>query len=507
MTDQQPEQQPQAEMRLISSHAPAQDIHGGEGSRLHTLLRKAAKLAEGGDTNSGISAGTKTHLIDKIAARELRDFNATHSICLDAKEASSVGLGHRELHIHEVLDPLTRFSWQDTLNALVVDYWETGECFLEVAFESSKSRKITGLFHLESSQVEVVVEQENSSELFHYTVNGETGAGETTVMARWDGLVELRKRFDQPDVEDDKDGAKGEASLEQINRPANRATTSDASARSGTIVNSEIIHIRQSTNRSRYYGYPDYMSAVPSIELVQCMAQHEFDFYFNRGVPEFILFLLGKNIGGCFEKIEQLIQANQGVGNTRKTGVVSIPGDPAETKVQIEKLAMEEGGNDGFDKKSATLDMRIATAHGMPPQLANIALPGKIGGANEGPNAMLTFQMRKLGQAQKNFSRMLACTLGGDVTFGQPGSADASLKAEEFLAKGAKSEDDNGMPQFVQPGNGFNTILDGMTLGAAETLNTMREPLAGSGRDVGAGKLGGARDRGAQDPKKRPSTE
>lgn len=501
-----PVESPAEEMKLIRSVRESRDIHGGAGSKLFALLKKAAKVSadearrEQTETNAGISVGVKSHLIDKLTARELRDFNATHAICIDAKKASSVGLGHREQKIHDVLDPLTRFSWQDTLDALADDYWETGECFLEVVFgDQENPRLVTGLHHLESAQVEIEVEQENNSELYHYIVRGETGGAETLVMAKWGDLADLKQRFGQGEAPQ----GDGSALPEQVTRNANEVGERSVHGPIvGTIVNSEVIHIRQGTNRSRYYGYPDYMSAVPSIELVQCMTQHEFDFYFNRGVPEFMLFLLGKNIGKCWEKIEQLIKSNQGPGNSHKTGGVHIPGSPEEVKVQVEKLAMEEAGNSGFAEKSATLDMRIATAHGMPPQLANIALPGKIGAANEGPNAMLTFQMRKLGQAQKNFSRMFATTLGDEETqFAQPTGAPVKLSADQFLAKNAKPTSDDGVPQFVQPGNGFNTILDGMTLGAQNTLAGMKEPIAGSGRNPDGGLLEGARDRATGDPK------
>ena len=499
------------------------DIFGGENtgdgatqSLLFTLLKKAVSLAadaetrEETETNSGISVGLKDHLIDKLSARELRDFNATHAISLDAKQASSVGLGHREQEIHETLDPLCRFSWQDTLDALGVDYWETGECFLECVYGDEDDRSIiTGLHHVESAQCNIEIEEENASELYHYIVEGETGGAETLVMAKFGDLEDLKRRFGQPDKdvtedpsgEDSPEGQElpaGSVGLDLALRNANdvvQAQTRGGNTLSGNIVNSEILHIRQATNRSRYYGYPDYMSAVPSIELVQCMTQHEFDFYFNRGVPEFMLFLLGKNIGKCWEKIESLIQANQGPGNSHKTGAVHIPGNPEETTVQVEKLAMESGSDDGFDKKSLSLDMRIATAHGMPPKLANIALPGR-GSTNEDPNAMLIFQMRKLGQAQRNFSRMFACSLGNDeVKFAQPDGTPKAVSADLFLGKNQGPMDENGMPQFVQPGNGFNTILDGLTLGAAQTMSTMREPMGATDRNPEDGLLDGARDR------------
>lgn len=501
MTD----QNPPAEMKLISSRADTPDIHG-DGSMLFTVLKKAAKLAaeeaKTGETNAGVTVGKKSHLIEKLAARDLRDFNATHAICIDAKVSSTVGLGHREQDIHDTLDPLCRFSWQDSLNAMAEDYFETGECFLEVVWDGPERTEIRGLHHVESAQIHVEVEEEDAANLFHYIVEGETGGADTLVMAKWGDLKDLMIRFGQLPTEDE------DGELEGIdNSPANDAILasdrSTASALGGSIANSEIIHIRQPTNRSRFYGYPDYMAAVPSIELVQCMTQHEFDFYFNRGVPEFLMFLIGQNVGGCWPKIETMLKANQGIGNSHKAQGVHIPGNPEETQVQIEKLAMEDAGNSGFSEKSGTLDMRIATAHGMPPQLANIALPGKMGAANEGPNAMLTFQMRKLGQAQKNFSRVLSCTLGGEgVSFAQPTGGSKSIAKDKWLAKGAKAMDDNEMPQFVQPGNGFNTILDGMTLTGAQTMASMKDPMAqNGGRNPEDGKLGGARDRKEGDPR------
>ena len=474
------------ETHLLRVPRASLDIYGGEGSKLAKLLKaqkpeaqqptkttKVQKAAPGlrdkSSSNLDTTFGIRLPLIDKFAARELRDFNSTHAICLDAKQASSLGLGHRDQSIHDVLDPLCSFSWQDTLDALAIDYWETGDCFLEIVYDRDDPKLVTGLYHMESAATQVETEEERT-ELFHYVVSGEAGQSRDVVMARFGDLADLRSR--------------------------------DVVTLSGDIVNSEIAHVRQSTNRSRHYGYPDYMSAVPSIELVQCMTQHEFDFYFNRGVPEFMMFLIGKDIGGCWDKVEKAIRAGQGLGQSHKTLAAHIPGDAKETRIQIEKLAMEDSGNSGFPEKSLTLDMRIATAHGMPPQLANIATPGKIGAANEGPNAMLTFQMRKLGQAQRLFSRAFAATLG-KLLFNQPEGKPVKIEAKRFLGDAIGAVDAAGMPLFNQDGNGFNTILDGMTLGARDTMSSMKEPLAGSDRNPEDGKLSGSRDRKKTDTKRR----
>lgn len=459
-----------------------------QASMLATLRKAvgASRPGDGDQSNSGYAIGQREHLMDKTTAREIRDFNPTHAISLEAKVTSTVGMGHRDEKIAEALDPLCRFSWQDTLDALAEDFWETGECFLEVVRGDDDPNLVTGLYHLESAQVYVVVEEQDNPNDYHYVVNGETSHGSATkVMARFGDLTDLKARYAQDDG-----GSRGVRSSEN-DRPTQ--------ALGGQIVDSEIIHIRQSTNRSPFYGYPDYMSAVPSIELVQCMTQAEFDFYFNRGVPEFMLFLIGSNLSDeCWEEIEAMVQGSQGLGNQHKTGAVHIPGSPDDIEVQIEKLAMDDQGKRGFAENYDPLASAIATAHGVPLILANIAIPGRMGGSNEGPNALMLFQKRKLGKAQRTFSMTLACTLGHkDTKIAKPeGGRPNRLTRDQFLGKGAKAMDEEtGMPQHVSHGNGFNTILDGMNLGAMDTISRMREPLTGSQRDPADGINESASDR------------
>lgn len=493
----------QPTLKIIRSSRDSVQIFDGEQS----LLKKATtpKLPISVDSNQGNSVGIKAHLMDKLMARTLREFNATHATCLDAKRGSTVGLGHRDQKIHEILDPLCRFSWQDVMDAAADDYWETGEGFIEIVWDEKRTL-VLAINHVESAQTFVELEEEDNSRDFHYLVSSETRM--QVMMASFGDLLELKKRYGTDAAGDIRRG-------KNTSRPANQVR------RWGTgnvIVNSELIHIRQATNKSRWMGFPDYLSATPSIELGQCMTQHEFDFYFNRAVPEFILFLLGKSISTpSWAQIKETIQAHQGLTNSHKTAAIHIPGTPEDTKIQLEKLAMEDSGDNGFADKTGAISMNIATAHGVPPILANILLPGKIGSSNEGPNALMLFQKRKLGQAQRNFSAMFANSLGSGIKFSQPEGKPATLKREQFLGASGKPKpnpmdpqaamgttDENGMPIFAQSGNGFNTILDGMTLGAQDTLSRMKEPLASSDRNPEDGLLGGNSDRKAGDKKKKP---
>jgi len=458
-------------------------------------LLKAVRAPEGA-TNTGTEVGARAHLIHKEASRRMRELNATHATCLDAKRSSSMGMGHRDQAVYEALDPLCRFGWQDVLDSAGDDLCGEGEGFIEVVWDEGR-KEVLGLNQLDGAQVNVVVERLNDSEQIHYQVTGNTAIRETVAMAAWGDLLDLKSRY--------------EANGGLVRN--GRAQMSDgvlAAPLGGRIVNSEVIHFRMATSRDPYMGYPDWVSATPFIELVQAMVRHEFDFHFNRGVPELLLTLIGGEMTEPdWEAIKGIFRANQGLGNSRKTAAIRLKGDASTIKVQVDQLG-EDGARDYFGEKVDTLAMLIATAHGVPPILANILLPGKIGASNEGPNALLLFQKRKLGQIQRSVSAMLARTLGSGVQLSSP-EGSKTLSAAQFLGKkyekpddltGQQKDPDTGMVIFHEAGNGFRTVLDGMTLGAQDTMARMKEPMAGSGRNPADGLLGGADDRKPSDPKK-----
>lgn len=437
-------------------------------------------------------------MIAKSRARDMRDFNVHHSACLDAKATSSSGLGHREQKIADVLDPLCQFSWQDTVNAMTEDMVEGADGFMEVVRgEPSNPELITGIYHVNAPTTYVEVEEQDNTRDFHYSTLGEVSRGSDIVMARFGDLTNLKKRFGL------RTGRVGRPSKSQRARAASRR----AHTLSGEIRNSEIIHFRKPTARSPWYGFPDWLAGTPSLELVQCMTQHEFDFYFNRGVPEFLLFLLGETLGsaGCFDEVKRVLQSGQGIGNSFKSGAFHFPVDPDHFQVQVEKLAMDAQDGDAFSKKSDTLASNIVSVHGTPPILAGLQIPGKMGGNNEGPNSLLLFQKRRLSAIQRNISATLACTIGlkGQL-LNQPSGKEETLTREDFLGTNHQQvEDEHGRPMHPERGNGFVSILDGMNLGAVDTMSRMREPITGSGRDPAKGTLSGQDDRLPGDPKGR----
>jgi len=487
MTDREEEGVPRDSI-VVAREVPPDPFDGAD---QRTLLHLLKAVRPTGGTNVGTEVGARAHLIHKEASRRMRDLNATHATCLDAKRSSSVGMGHRDQAIYEALDPLCRHGWQDVLDSSGEDMTGEGEGFIEVVWTPERAR-VLAINHLDGAQVNVVVERQNDSEQVHYQVTSNIATRETVAMAAWGDLLDLRARH--------------EASGGTVrNGSIGRSDGVLASPLGGRIVDSEVIHLRTPTPRDPYMGYPDWVSATPFIELVQAMVRHEFDFHFNRGVPELLLTLIGGSISEPdWEAIKSIFRASQGPGNSRKTAAVRLTGSPEDVKVQVDKLG-EEGARDYFGEKVDTMAMLIATAHGVPPMLANILLPGKIGAANEGPNALMLFQKRKLGQIQRSVSAILARTLGSGVPLNNPDDQSRTLTAAHFLGTkyvGKQVDPDSQMPIYHEVGNGFRTVLDGMTLGAQDALSRMKEPIAGSGRNPADGLLGGADDRRSGDPRR-----
>jgi len=196
------------------------------------------------------------------------------------------------------------------------------------------------------------------------------------------------------------------------------------------------------------------LGGISKIELAQCLTQHEFDFFLNRGVPEFIVWFVGGNVNpDQWTKIEENFKAHIGYGKSFKSSAFQFP-DP-NLKIQVDKLGIEARQQGIFSEMSDTLATAIVSAHRVPPLLAGILIPGKLGATNELPNALIAFQVLVIRQAQRAFQRKLALTIG----------AELNLSKDDFE---------------------FNTILDEFPLETMDTMSRMRDPV-GSGRDPSEG--------------------
>lgn len=402
------------------------------GESLLTTISKAPVEAAA-PSNQGVALGLVRRPFNFARTIQLKLHNEHHSTCVEAKKAATVGLGHVAPETKRKLDPLCRVSWLHTMLQVAEDFEQLGNGFLEVVREdASSSGAIVGLHYQPACDVNIYVE--NNTYDYHYEVRTDGSGGRTEVkFAAYGDLDDFKRRH---------------AKLVEGKRV------------------SELIHFAQPSSFSRWWGVPFWLAAVASIELVQSLKQHQFDFHQNRGVPEFMLFVMGTKVRSKdWTAIEEALQAQIGLGNSHKSLAINLT-DPNIT-VQLEKLAME-GSADGefFAKMMETLSVNIVSAHRVPPPIAGILIPGKMGAANEASNAIMSFQALVIGQAQENFETTLRTTLGTDPGLAMPEDAFVYRTIVEEMAEAM---------QALQP---------------VDTMGRMRDELpeaAAEGRDVNDG--------------------
>ena len=425
----------QEEVRTISSNdifRPSHSIYGRSAiaatkSLLETLLKEQSPTGPV-PSNQGVRVGLQEHPFDFSATDAFKNANVHHSTCIETKCSSTVGLGFVKDTTEETLDSLCVTSSQDLLLRTAEDYFQRGNGLIEVVREDplNPSSPIAALHHMRARDAKIFLE--NSRFDFYWSIKSPSGPDRK--FARYGDVASFRAR--------------------------QKVSNNDPV--------SEIIHIPASTAQNRLYGMPDWLPAVASIELVQCIHQDMYDFFLNRGVPEFLLFILGKDIGKDNVKtIENILKGSIGLGNAHKSGMLNLP-DP-NTKIELHKLAMENR-SDGthFATMNDALALEIVSAHRVPALLAGIQLPGKMAAANELPNAIMGFQLLVISRAQKAFSSVLAKTLG-----------DAKI---------------NGGTKLDRKAFEFKKITDEFDLGQMDTAARMKTPLGsaeGQARDLSLG--------------------
>lgn len=392
----------------------------------------------------GEEPGERPLPFDFLAAARFKLHNVHHSSCIRAKTKALVGLGHvlaEDLEpgeptefddngmpkpkakrkpknpsaVAEKLDPLCRHSWQHLLDQLAEDYWQVGNAYLEVV--RGADGQIAGLHWLPACNVRIVTEDAYARN-WHFLVRGHVG-----------GDVRMAAFGDRDDF------------TNRVGILFGAQRTNAKPGKQPTIPQriSEVIHIAEPTTLDRWYGVPQWLASSALVELVQALHQHQFDFHVNRGVPEFLMLMLGAKVDQkTWTEITRTFDGYVGLGNQHKASVFNIPHPDLE--VQMHKMAMEGIQNGTFFRDmSETLSTTIVSAHGVPPSLAGILIPGKMGASNESSNALMVFQTLEIGPEQEHFETMLGSRLGDPERNGGLGLERADFELRTIIEEMAEA--------------------------------------------------------------------
>jgi len=447
------------------------DLHG-----LYTKISKS-QGAEAQPTNQCIGGNmfftqSIPAPVDVQTVRSLKDISPHHASCIQAKKNSMVGLGFisegdevtccqhstesrqeaedkivslltGESYIisktDKVLDKLTLKGFAHELNRAVEDFLDAGTGYLEVVRNTGGHIIGINWVPYEDIRVAVIKDSDGKGRIVYKcksTMGGIVGGGDRTCSM----FGKANRQWVYDNI------YKGSTvKIEQV---------------------SEIIAFECSSNMSRWYGYPDWLSASSFVTLLALSLQYKSDFYTNRGVLAYIMSLFGKVDTEKWNMIKAAVGGSVGGGNNFRN--MALQFDEKDAKLQVDKLATSDKTELQFAKDTEVYALNIVSAHKVPSVIANILLPGKLGASNETVQALIMFQLLNIGPKQTIIQQTLGRTLGGDEADGGIGE----LGPEDFRLRKITSQFD----------------IQGL-----DTVGRMREEAAtatnedGSKRDVSAG--------------------
>lgn len=389
--------------------------------------------------NNGLTGTTMLPPVQVAAARALKDISPHHASCLQSILNAMVGLGFVsdgddvedkknddktstagaeeqiislltgesfvESKVDTVLDPFTIEGFALELSRAVQDFLDAGTGYLEVIRNPEKAIVGINWIPYEDLAVATIKDVDGKTRIVYNYKSQTQGAGGGVRRYSMFGLNNRQWVFDTFYKNDPN------FKIENV---------------------SEVISFKEPSNKSKYYGYPGWLSAASLVTLLALSLQYKSDFYTNRGVLAYILSIVGPIDADDWKKIKEAVQGSVGGGNNFRNMAINIPA-AEHTKVQLDKLASTDKTELQFAKDLEVYAQNIVSAHRVPPVLANILIPGKLGATNEAVQALVSFQLLNVGPKQNIIQQTLGRTLGGE-------EGVKELKAEDFRLRKITSQ-------------------------------------------------------------------
>ena len=441
-------------------------LFGNEGRIQKELLtdENVGSIQSGGLNGYSLTDdGALFHTFNKREARTWLKKNATHGACIRAKVACTVGLGlisdqekeateaeagqagirrqdilqfimdpdfHRS-KVESQLDNLCMIDFQDLLSRGCSDFFELGDMAIEVRRDPSNpiDGEVKALYYLPTD--DLYAYSEGNGKDYHFNL-GFASDIETAFCRFGD-----KKRF--------------------------MGTEAAQSLKPEDV--SEVIYIPDPLGGHPLYGEPSWLAAAPAMETANAAWEEKLSDYTNRCVVDFLLFLYGSSnpIGkDDWNKIRSALSQTSQAGKKHQSVAHAFPSG-ADTEIFYQQITKDSKTDESFQKNYEVTKMDIVTSHQVPPLLAGIQIPGKLGANNEFVNALMSFQALVIGKAQRVISRALSRTLGDTSKSGLNIGPDAF---------------------------NFRKVTDYIDIKTADTVGRMRESATeaqANGRDLSEG--------------------
>lgn len=313
-------------------------------------------------------------IIDEKATKKARKEAAEMDI-VDASSKLPV-IDHEATALaYDILDDLCEQDFDSTLLQIAANYWSLGTSYLEVSRDDEQL--IDGLYWAPAPDIHRVFYEERDRSKYAFQLGSPSGE---TFFAKWRGIDGLR--------------------TSEILKAAGEQDSLH-----------EMIDFLTPTTRWEGYGTPHWLAAIPYMDVDVRSLQRVSDYMFNNAMPKKVVLLGGVPMGP--DQIKKLTQVMSGASGSQ-TGQGALITLPAAQKdnAWVETITLSDSvDGSGYEELHSTINLAIASADQVPPILAGITTPGKMGAANEGAQAIMTMQTNTIGPAQKYLAKRINRTL------------------------------------------------------------------------------------------------
>lgn len=167
----------------------------------------------------------------------------------------------------------------------------------------------------------------------------------------------------------------------------------------------EIIHVKNYSPTSTFYGVPDIIAAQTALAGNEFAARFNLDYFENKAVPRHVVILKGAKLGSTAEA--QLLQFFEtGLkGQNHRTLYIPLPGDTPEEKVDLKIQPVEAGTQDSsFNNYKKQNLIEILMSHRVPITKVSVGEGVSLAVAKD---ADKTFKETVCGPRQKMFEKKL----------------------------------------------------------------------------------------------------
>jgi len=172
----------------------------------------------------------------------------------------------------------------------------------------------------------------------------------------------------------------------------------------------QMIRFKYPSNRSTYYGRPDWIGAVGSMILDALAVEWNYRFFRNNAIPALAVIVEGGEFDGPTKALVRdfLTQTVKGIDNSHKT--LYLPINDPNIKVRFEKIMAEVKDAD-FQKLRTSIRDEVLSGHGVPPRVMGVITSGSLGGGGEAEQQLKIFKEVSVSPKQRLFETVLNGTL------------------------------------------------------------------------------------------------